>query len=54
MTEVQPDLDTKRIGLDLIPAGSQMHQGASQSLDIDREWTPDRITVVLCDEALGF
>jgi hypothetical protein len=57
--------EAKRLVLDLIPAGSRVHQGASQSpqgvhsgvnkvLIINREWTPDRLTVVLCDEALGF
>jgi predicted dehydrogenase len=29
--------------------------GVPAALDnVNREWTPDRITVVLCDEALGF
>src|SRR5947209_3430128 len=31
-----------------------MHSGVNKVLIINREWTPDRITVVLCDEALGF
>jgi hypothetical protein len=78
--------EAKRLVLNPIPAGSHVHQGASQSLQdsgmaeeivpdledaravaayrlhsgvnkvlvIHREWTPGRITVVLCDEALGF
>ena len=65
--------EAKRIVLDLIPPGSSVHQGASESLEdaraqaaygvhsgvnkvlvINREWAPHRITVVLCDEALGF
>jgi LUD domain len=28
--------------------------GVNKVLIVNREWTPDRITVVLCDEALGF
>jgi hypothetical protein len=47
----------KRIVLDLVPDGSQVHQGASQSLDvvgITDEITPGCITVVLVDEVLGF
>jgi LUD domain len=31
-----------------------VHSGVSKLLIINREWTPERITVVLCDEALGF
>jgi hypothetical protein len=31
-----------------------VHSGVNKVLIINREWTPDRITVVLCDEALGF
>jgi len=31
-----------------------VHSGVSKLLIINREWTPQRITVVLCDEALGF
>jgi hypothetical protein len=31
-----------------------IHSGVNKVLVINREWTPDRITVVLCDEALGF
>ncbi|MDQ6752285.1 MAG: lactate utilization protein [Actinomycetota bacterium] len=31
-----------------------MHSGVNKVLIINREWRPGRITVVLCDEALGF
>jgi LUD domain len=31
-----------------------VHSGVSKLLIINREWTSERITVVLCDEALGF
>jgi hypothetical protein len=31
-----------------------VHSGVNKVLIINREWVPDRITVVLCDEALGF
>jgi hypothetical protein len=31
-----------------------VHSGVNKVLIINHEWTPDRITVVLCDEALGF
>jgi LUD domain len=31
-----------------------IHSGVNKILIINREWTPDRITVVLCDEPLGF
>jgi L-lactate utilization protein LutC len=31
-----------------------VHSGVNKLLIINREWTPDRITVVLCDETLGF
>jgi hypothetical protein len=31
-----------------------VHSGVNKVLVIHREWTPGRITVVLCDEALGF
>jgi acyl-CoA hydrolase len=31
-----------------------MHSGVNKVLIINREWVPGRITVVLCDEALGF
>jgi len=31
-----------------------VHSGVNKVLIINREWKPDRITVVLCDEALGF
>jgi len=31
-----------------------LHSGVNKVLIVNREWTPDRITVVLCDEALGF
>jgi hypothetical protein len=31
-----------------------MHSGVNKVLIINREWAPDRITVVLCDQALGF
>lgn len=31
-----------------------VHSGVNKVLIINREWTADRITVVLCDEALGF
>jgi hypothetical protein len=45
MTEVQPDLD-KTI--------SRCAQRREQGSIVNRGWTPDRITAVLCDEALGF
>jgi hypothetical protein len=35
-------------------AGYGIHSGVNKVLIINREWTPDRITVVLCDEPLGF
>ncbi len=31
-----------------------VHSGVNKVLIVNREWTPGRITVVLCDEALGF
>jgi hypothetical protein len=31
-----------------------VHSGVNKVLIINREWTPGRITVVLCDQALGF
>jgi hypothetical protein len=31
-----------------------IHSGVNKVLIINREWTPGRITVVLCDEPLGF
>lgn len=31
-----------------------VHSGVNKVLMINREWVPGRITVVLCDEALGF
>lgn len=31
-----------------------VHSGVNKVLIINREWAPGRITVVLCDEALGF
>ena len=31
-----------------------VHSGVNKVLVINREWAPHRITVVLCDEALGF
>jgi hypothetical protein len=31
-----------------------VHSGVNKVLIINREWLPGRITVVLCDEALGF
>jgi L-lactate utilization protein LutC len=31
-----------------------IHSGVNKVLIINREWVPGRITVVLCDEALGF
>src|SRR5436305_1706421 len=49
--------EAKRIVLELIPEGSQVHHGASQTLDlvgITGEIVPGRITVVLVDEVLGF
>ncbi len=42
--------EAKRIVLGIIPDGSQVHHGASQTLEV----TPGRITVVLVDEVLGF
>jgi hypothetical protein len=31
-----------------------VHSGVNKVLIVNRKWTPDRITVVLCDQALGF
>ena len=31
-----------------------IHSGVNKVLIINREWTPERITVVFCDEPLGF
>jgi hypothetical protein len=31
-----------------------LNSGVNNVLVINREWTPDSITVALCDEALGF
>ena len=31
-----------------------IHSGVNKVLIVNREWTPGRITVVFCDEALGF
>jgi hypothetical protein len=31
-----------------------VHSGVNKVLVINREWAPGRITVVLCDQALGF
>ena len=31
-----------------------IHSGVNKVVIINREWTPNRITVVLCDEPLGF
>jgi len=31
-----------------------VHSGVNKVLIVNREWIPDRITVVLCDQALGF
>ena len=31
-----------------------IHSGVNKVLIVNREWTPDRITVVLCDQPLGF
>jgi hypothetical protein len=31
-----------------------VHSGVNKVLIINREWVPGRVTVVLCDEALGF
>lgn len=31
-----------------------IHSGVNKVLIVNREWIPDRITVVLCDEPLGF
>ncbi|MEV7135303.1 LUD domain-containing protein [Arthrobacter sp. NPDC093128] len=31
-----------------------IHSGVNKVLIINREWAPNRITVVLCDQALGF
>jgi hypothetical protein len=31
-----------------------IHSGVNKVLIVNREWTPDRITVVLCNEPLGF
>jgi len=36
------------------PGAYGVHSGVNKVLVIKREWTPDRITVVLVDEALGF
>src|SRR6266508_5209119 len=31
-----------------------VHSGVNKVLNVNREWIPDRITVVLCNERLGF
>jgi hypothetical protein len=31
-----------------------VHSGVNKVLIINREWVPGRMTVVLCDEVLGF
>jgi LUD domain len=61
--KIVPDLDDalRRIDEYAFPledaraqAAYGIHSGVNKVLIINREWTPDRITVVLCDEPLGF
>jgi len=61
--KIVPDLDDalRRIDQYAFPledaraqAAYGIHSGVNKVLIINREWTPDRITVVLCDEPLGF
>jgi hypothetical protein len=63
VAHVQPDLQDalRRIDEYVFPledaralAAYGVHSGVNKILIINREWTPERITVVLCDEALGF
>jgi len=61
--KVVPDLEDALLRIDdyvfpLEDARAQaaygMRSGVNKVLIVNREWTPDRVTVVLCDEALGF
>ena len=61
--KIVPDLEDALLRIDeyafpLEDARAQaaygIHSGVNKVLIINREWTPDRITVVLCDEPLGF
>ena len=61
--KIVPDLEAARLRIDeyafpLEDARAQaaygIHSGVNKVLIVNREWTPDRITVVLCDEPLGF
>ena len=61
--KIVPDLDDalRRIDEYAFPledaraqAAYGIHSGVNKVLIVNREWTPDRITVVLCDEPLGF
>jgi hypothetical protein len=63
VAHVQPDLQDalRRIDEYVLPledpralAAYGVHSGVNKILIINREWTPERVTVVLCDEALGF
>jgi hypothetical protein len=61
--KIVPDLEAALLRIDeyafpLEDARAQaaygIHGGVNKVLIVNREWTPDRITVVLCDEPLGF
>jgi hypothetical protein len=61
--KIVPDLEAALLRIDeyafpLEDARAQaaygIHSGVNKVLVVNREWTPDRITVVLCDEPLGF
>jgi L-lactate utilization protein LutC len=61
--KIVPDLDRalRRIDEYAFPledaraqAAYGFHSGVNKVLIINREWIPGRITVVLCDQALGF
>jgi LUD domain len=61
--KIVPDLDDalRRIDEYAFPledaraqAAYGIHSGINKVLIINREWTPGRITVILCDEPLGF
>jgi hypothetical protein len=61
--KIVPDLEdaVRRIDEYVFPlenaraqAAYGVHSSVNKVLIINREWIPDRITVVLCDEALGF
>jgi acyl-CoA hydrolase len=61
--KIVPDLEAALLRIDeyafpLEDARAQaaygIHIGVIKVLVVNREWTPNRITVVLCDEPLGF